>query len=106
LNQQISTKRFRILKLIYPDINQLTNTIQTLKYFNNYKLKYGSEPSQNILQGFDITFDTVLRLSQDMGFKESAITYKTSYLTLKFSYIKNIFMIYDNNEIIIREFND
>jgi LysM repeat protein len=106
INQQISTKRFRILKLIYPDINQLTNTIQTLKYFNNYKLKYGSEPSQNILQGFDITFDTVLRLSQDMGFKESAITYKTSYLTLKFSYIKNIFMIYDNNEIIIREFND
>ena len=105
-NQQISTKRFRILKLIYPDINQLTNTLKTLKYFNNYKLKYGSEPSQNILQGFDITFDTVLRLSQDMGFKESAITYKTSYLTLKFNYIKNTFMIYDNNEIIIREFND
>lgn len=105
-NQQISTKRFRILKLIYPDINQLTNTIQTLKYFNNYKLKYGSEPSQKILQGFDITFDTVLRLSQGMGFKESAITYKTSYLTLKFNYIKNTFMIYDNNEIIIREFND
>ena len=105
-NQQISSKRFRILKLIYPDINQVTNTIQTLKYFNNYKLKYGIEPSQNTLQGFDITFDTALRLSQEMEFKESAITYKTSYLTLKFNYVKNTFTIYDNNEIIIREFND
>jgi LysM repeat protein len=105
-NQQISSKRFRILKLIYPDINQITNTIQTLKYFNNYKLKYDIEPSQNILHGFDITFDTALRLSQDMEFKDSAITYKTSYLTLKFNYVKNTFTIYDNNEIIIREFND
>jgi LysM repeat protein len=105
-DQQISSKRFRILKLIYPDINQITSTKQTLKYFNNYKTIYDIEPSKKALQGFDVTLDTALRLSQDMEFKDSAITYKTSYLTLNFNYIKNTFMIYDNNEIIIREFKD
>jgi len=105
-NQEISSKRFRILKLIYPDINQITNTKQTLNYFDSYKLKYKIEPSRKNLQGFDITFDTALRLSQDIAFKDSALEHKTSYFTLKFNYIKNNFLFYDNNEIIIREFKD
>jgi hypothetical protein len=105
-NQQISSKRFSILKLIYPDINQITNTVQTLQYFDNYKLKYNIDPTNKALQGFDITFDTMLRLSQDMSFEESAKTVKTEYFLLKFYYMKNDNGVYDNQEIIIREFNN
>ncbi|MFD2917367.1 muramidase family protein [Psychroserpens luteus] len=105
-NQQISSKRFSILKLIYPDINQITNTAQTLQYFDDYKLKYNIDPTNKALQGFDITFDTMLRLSQDMSFEESVKTVKTEYFLLKFYYIKNDNGVYDNHEIIIREFNN
>ena len=105
-NQQISSKRFSILKLICPDINQITNTAQTLQYFDDYKLKYNLDPTNKALQGFDITFDTMLRLSQDMSFEESAKTVKTEYFLLKFYYMKNDNGVYDNHEIIIREFNN
>ncbi|TXE16511.1 LysM peptidoglycan-binding domain-containing protein [Psychroserpens burtonensis] len=105
-DQEISSKRFSILKLIYPDIYQITNTAETLNYFNNYKLKNNIDPSKKALQGFDIIFDTMLRLSQDMDFEESLSTFKTEYLILKFYYKKNTFGNYDNHEIIIREFNN
>ncbi len=104
--QQISSKRFKILKLIYPDLSQITNNSKTLRYFNNYKLKNDTDPSNKVLQGFDIMFDTMLRLSQDVSFQETAKIYKTEYFTLKFNYKKNNSGVFDNHEIIIREFNN
>ena len=104
-NENISTKRFSILNMLYPTINQTTNNSQTLKYLSSYESQYKLNASVNVLIGFDITFDTILRISQTTNFEVSAIKDKTSYLTLKFDYKKDITDRYINNEILILEYS-
>ena len=102
--ENISTKRFSILKMIYPAINQTSNNSQTLRYLDKYEDQYRLNATENVLMGFDITFDTVLRVSQSTNFEVSAIKDKTSYLTLKFDYEKKNSNRYVNNEILIIEY--
>jgi len=103
-SENISTKRFSILNMIYPTINQTSNNSQTLRYLDSYKSLYHSNASESVLLGFDITFDTILRVSQTTSFEVSAVKDKTSYLALKFDYKKNSKDRYVNNEILIIEY--
>jgi len=105
-NENISTKRFSILKMLYPSINHISNNFQTLRYLSSYESEYHLNASNNVLIGFDITFDTILRISQTSNFEVSAIKDKTSYLILKFDYKKNNSNQYANNEILILEYNN
>lgn len=103
-SNDISPKRFKILKLLYPEIGKISNTPTTAKFFKNYKEKFGIEPSENVLFGFDLTFDSLLRTLQEKNFEESIKMDKTVYLKLKFNYIKNEKNRYINNEIRIVEY--
>ena len=45
-------------------------------------------PNNYALRGFDITFDALLRLSQEMEFKETLLTVITEQFENKFAYLK------------------
>ena len=43
-------------------------------------------PNAAAVKGFDITFDTILRICQEEGFIESAAKYKTEHVENSFDY--------------------
>jgi hypothetical protein len=71
--------------MIYPSLNSAANSSKLDKITRNKSNDY----NENFLLGFDITFDTLLRLAQSKDFETSAKEDITEYLKLKFEYNKN-----------------
>ncbi len=101
----ISSKRFVILQMLYPSMTPLKETSLTSNFRYAYKKIYSIEPSQNVKFGFDLTFDTLLRTSQEKGFEASAKTDVTEYTTLKFDYKLNDDGSHINEGIYIIQYN-
>jgi len=104
-SKSISSKRYKVLNMIYPTLNQSNNNSQTLLFTENYKNLYNSVATENAIFGFDITLDFLLRISQSISFEETVIKDKTEYLSLKFDYMKDDSGKYINNEVLILEYN-
>lgn len=103
--EDVSRKRFRILKMIYPSLSTLSKSNQTNNFLVNYKRNNNIEPTQNIMIGFDITFDALLRISQDKSFEASIKDDITEYLDLKFEYKKNEIGGYSNTGVYILQYD-
>ncbi|CAM3480877.1 LysM peptidoglycan-binding domain-containing protein [Flavobacterium longum] len=82
---EISMKRLTILKLLYPSMTRENNSAAASAFENHYKRDNKIFPSQYAVRGFDVTFDTMLRLSQDKPFNQAAIE-KTEQVESKFAY--------------------
>ena len=102
--ENISAKRFRILKMIYPEIAYKAISLEGKQFLINNKISLELQSSKNILSGFDITFDTLLRLCQLNGFDSDLSNNKTAQLCLKFDYSLNESGRYINNLVIVKEF--
>lgn len=100
-SDDVSTKRFRILKMLFPSLTPALTTPQQEKFSRRYQSIYSNAPSINAMIGFDMTFDTLLRLSQQQSFEVSAINDITEYITLKFNYQNNGVGGYHNEGIYI-----
>ncbi len=81
--ETVSSIRINILKMMYPSYSSLGQSLK-LDKFNEKNLVQGS---QNFLLGFDLTFDTLLRLYQNKGFENSIKEDVTERLKYKFQYI-------------------
>jgi LysM repeat protein len=101
----VSNKRFVILKMLYPSLTPLEVPTMASNFIESYKKAYSIEPSQIIKFGFDLTFDTLLRTSQEKSFETSAESEITEYTTLKFDYKVNKTGSHDNNGIYIIQYN-
>ncbi len=101
----VSQKRFVILQMLFPSLTPLIQTKESSHFVNSYKKEYGVEPSQNEKFGFDLTFDTLLRLSQTSNFETTIEKNMTEYTTLKFEYIKNEVGNHENKGIYILQYN-
>jgi hypothetical protein len=77
------------LKLLYPSMTRENNSPEATIFEKNYKLKNKVTPNAFATRGFDITFDTLMRLSQAGTFIESVSTKVTEQVESKFDYIKN-----------------
>ena len=82
---EISMKRLTILKLLYPSMTRENNSPEAMAFENHYKRDNKIFPSQYAVRGFDVTFDTMLRLSQDKPFNQAAVE-KTEQVESKFAY--------------------
>jgi LysM repeat protein len=104
--EEISMKRLTILKLLYPSLTRDNETPGARIFENDYKAKNKIFPSQYAVRGFDVTFDTMLRLSQDKTFAQSAEGDKTEQVESKFSYAKNGTEGYMNKGVYILEYQE
>jgi LysM repeat protein len=104
--EEISMKRLTILKLLYPSLTRDNETLGARIFENDYKAKNKIFPSQYAVRGFDVTFDTMLRLSQDKTFAQSAEGDKTEQVESKFSYAKNGTDGYMNKGVYILEYQE
>ncbi len=101
----VSNKRFVILQMLYPSLSPLKTPSLSSNFVESYKKAFGVEPSQNVKFGFDLTFDTLLRISQEKSFEASAANDVTEYTILKFDYKANKTGSHDNNGLYIIQYN-
>ncbi|MDR6966735.1 LysM repeat protein [Flavobacterium arsenatis] len=85
----LSEMRFKALKMIYPSLYKPTNTKELEKFKKDFLVKYGFEPTNEAVKGFDVTFDALLRLFQDRSFEVLAQESRTEQLKLSFRYSKD-----------------
>ena len=104
-DSDVSQKRYQILKMIFPSLIPAKSTESSKQFLSAYQKKHKLLPSANIMLGFDITFDSLLRLMQQQGFENSALNYTTEYTQLKFNYEKNTLGGYSNDGIYILQYD-
>lgn len=104
--EEISMKRLTILKLLYPSLTRENASPESVLFETDYKKKNKILPNQFATRGFDITFDTMLRLSQGKTFAESVNEDKTEQLESKFEYAKKDSEGYINKGVYILEYQE
>ena len=86
-NQEISLMRLRILKTLYTSLYDQQENKSSSFYRQYFKLNK-TLPTENAVRGFDVTFDVLLRLTQEKPFQDSIESQKTKHNRQKFDYQK------------------
>lgn len=98
---EIDMSRLTKLKMLHPSIVRENLSPEADIFRNNFKKVNKVFPNQFAIRGFDLTFDTLLRLSQDKNFQETSENIVTEQIENKFSYTKNSSESYSNKGIYI-----
>lgn len=98
---EIDMSRLTKLKMLHPSIVRENLSPEADIFRNNFKKVNKVFPNQFAIRGFDLTFDTLLRLSQDKNFQETSENVATEQIENKFSYTKNSSESYSNKGIYI-----
>lgn len=85
---EISFENLTKLKLMYPSVSRENETPEALIFEKEYRKKNKIFPSNFATRGFDVTFDTMMRLSQDKTYQETADSFATEQVDNKFEYYK------------------
>ena len=98
---EIDLNRLVKLKMMYPSIVRENLSPDAVIFRNKYKKINKIFPNQFAIRGFDLAFDTMMRLSQEEDFKTVSDNYSTEQIENKFYYCKNSFGSFSNNGIYI-----
>ena len=98
---EIDMTRLIKLKMLYPSIVREKLSPEADIFRNNFKKANKIFPNQFAIRGFDLTFDTLLRLSQDKNYQVTFENVATEQIENKFIYIKNSSESYSNKGIYI-----
>ncbi|PHQ30334.1 hypothetical protein CJ305_05050 [Leeuwenhoekiella nanhaiensis] len=95
------------LNFHFPSVDR-AYTEGRLSFINAYKAKYGYVPSSYAVRGYDLTFDTLLRLAAAESLYAAADAgYSTQYVENKFHYIQDpVSSGYYNNSAYILKFGE
>ena len=99
--EEIALTRLTSLKLTYPSLTKPNETIEANQFDAKYKKLNKILPSQYAIRGFDVTFDTLLRLSQDRSFEQTVQSNATQQIENKFDYVQNSTAGYSNQGVYI-----
>ncbi len=111
---EISFESLTKLKLMYPSIARENNSAEAQIFKKEYRKKNKILPSTYATRGFDVTFDTMLRLSQGKSYQETADAAATEQVDNKFEYYKKpdggytnkgIYILYYDTDLTIKEAN-
>ncbi|MFM2213959.1 MAG: hypothetical protein RL427_1222 [Bacteroidota bacterium] len=110
--EEITLTKLTKLKLLYPSLSRPNETVEANQFDAKYKKINKILPNQYAIRGFDVMFDTLIRLSQDKPFAETIQTRATEQIENKFDYIANaaagytnkgVYILYYDNDLTIKE---
>ncbi|SDH31382.1 ABC-type branched-chain amino acid transport system, substrate-binding protein [Flavobacterium omnivorum] len=111
---EISYVNLTKLKLMYPSVTRENESPEALIFQKEFRKKNKIDPSDFATRGFDITFDTMLRLSQDKKYQETIDSTATEQIDNKFEFYKKedggyinkgIYILYYDTDLTIKEAN-
>lgn len=86
--EEIPMKRYTDLKMMYPSVTKNSQSGYYDSFQEKFKQANNINPNQFATRGFDVTLDTILRIYQENGFQNAALTLMSEQLESKFNYIK------------------
>lgn len=89
------------LKLMYPSVIRDNISPEGVIFENKFKKINSIAPSDYAVRGFDVTFDTMMRLMQNKSFEETANAAATEQFENKFEYYKKDNAGYTNKGVYI-----
>ena len=109
--EEIPIKNLATLKMMHPSASKVIETPEELLFAAAYKKINNSAPNSVAIKGFDITFDTILRMCQENGFADSVSKYKTEYVENSFDYTNEngsnnnngCYLLYYDNDLTIKK---
>ncbi|MHC0445586.1 LysM peptidoglycan-binding domain-containing protein [Flavobacterium sp. 3-218] len=102
------------LKLMYPSVTRESDEQPVLIYEKQYRLKNKANPTSYATRGFDVTFDTMMRLVQGKTFQETADLMTTQQVDNKFQYYrkedgghanKGVYILYYDSDLTLKVAN-
>lgn len=84
--EEVPLKKLAQLKMLYPSLSRDNETVEGAIFEKKYKEINKVFPNVYATRGFDVTFDTMLRLSQEKTFMETIEGASTEYIENKFDY--------------------
>jgi LysM repeat protein len=102
------------LKLMYPSVTRENESPEALIFEKEFKKKNKISPNAFATRGFDITFDTMMRLAQGKKYQETTDTMATEQVDNKFEYYKKegggftnkgVYILYYDTDLTIKEAN-
>jgi LysM repeat protein len=100
------------LNLMYPSIARENDSPEAKIFEKEYRKNNKISPTTFATRGFDVTFDTMMRLSQDKIYQETVDTAATEQVDNKFEYYKKadggytnkgIYILYYDTDLTIKE---
>jgi LysM repeat protein len=85
---EISFDNLVKLKLMYPSVTRESDEPGVLVFEKEYRLKNKVNPNTYATRGFDVTFDTMMRLVQGKTYQETADLMTTEQVDNKFQFYK------------------
>ena len=110
--EEIALTRLTKLRLTYPSMTKPNETQEANQFDAKYKKLNKILPNQYAIRGFDVTFDTLLRLSQEKSFEETVEANASQQIENKFDYMKNetagysnrgVYILYYDTDLTIKE---
>lgn len=105
-SDEIVTANLAKLNLLYPSLARENDSPEAQIFERKYKEANKVFPNQYATRGFDITFDALLRLSQEKSFAETLETNTTQQVENKFDYEKKNGKAYINDGFYILYFDN
>jgi LysM repeat protein len=89
-SEEIKTESLAHLKMMYPSLGKQITENEKASFVQKYRQLNMVSPNSYAVRGFDITFDALLRLSQEKAFKETLLAVTTEQFENKFAYAKRL----------------
>ncbi len=98
---EIDLTRLTKLKMMYPSATNENDSNEAKQFEKVYKKKNKIFPNQYAVRGFDLTFDTMIRLCQEKSFEETILNNASEQIESKFDYVQKASGGYTNNGVSI-----
>lgn len=112
--EEIPMNRLTKLKMHYPSQYRNNESVEAEHFENNYKRKNKVLPNQFAKRGFDVTFDTMLRLQQEKSFVEVCNETASEQIENQFDYVANpeggyinkgVYILYYDTDLTVKQAN-
>lgn len=99
------------LKLLYPSVTKENESSSASVFAKDFKKLNNIYPNKYATRGFDVTFDTILRLFNEGGYKTSVEEFASEQLENKFNYVnidgayynKGVYLMYFDTDLTVKE---
>ena len=111
---EISFDNLVKLKLMYPSVTRESDEQPVLIFEKEYRLKNKVNPNTYATRGFDVTFDTMMRLVQGKTYQETTDLITTEQVDNKFQYYrkedgghanKGVYILYYDTDLTLKVAN-
>ena len=94
------------LNFVFPTTDFVNMENENVKnFYDDFRSKNYSYPSKYAIRGFDITYDTLVRLASEESIEEGLKGGKSFRISAAFNYNKKLFGSFENNGVYIVQYN-